>query len=247
MGVARAASQGQVGARPRGRRGHVNREEGGSGVRFASDSLQVTAKPAGAGAKRPRSGGLHHREQISINLALSLRGKPCAATLSLTRSKMVQGCDWVKRCPGGSRGPSCSAHQADRWIPAFAGKALGRRFHPGWDYVAPGPIANQPGTASATASSWLLFFSEESQEASVSAAWASRAGCNFLGDISENSEEIRTCPAPRCRRPGRGRPARACRSGRDERPDRRLSCAHEADHPVLAVITRDHRIAVSWR
>ena len=36
-------------ARPPGHRDHVNRGEGGRGMRFASDSLQVTARPAGGG------------------------------------------------------------------------------------------------------------------------------------------------------------------------------------------------------
>ena len=34
---------------PHGCRDRVNRDEGGSGMRFASDSRQVTARPAGGG------------------------------------------------------------------------------------------------------------------------------------------------------------------------------------------------------
>jgi hypothetical protein len=43
---------------------------------------------------------------------------------------MVQGCDTVKTLPRRKAGahPS-SAQQADKWIPAFAGKAIRWRFH----------------------------------------------------------------------------------------------------------------------
>ena len=121
-------------ARPRDRRDRVNRDEGGNGMRFASDSLQITARPAGGrnGLDRLAS---HPLEQISINLAVSLRGAPCATTqldrssvrgsrllsLSLKRSKMVQGCDWVKRCPGGAR-PT---------LPALSRRIGGSRLSPG--------------------------------------------------------------------------------------------------------------------
>jgi hypothetical protein len=45
---------------------------------------------------------------------------------------MVQGCDTVKTLPRRKAGahPS-SAQQADKWIPAFAGKAIRWRFHRG--------------------------------------------------------------------------------------------------------------------
>jgi hypothetical protein len=58
----------------------------------------------------------------------------------------------------------------------------------------PGPIANQPGTASATASSWLLFFGEGLQEASVSAARQALLAV-ILRSISGISKQIRRCPS----------------------------------------------------
>jgi hypothetical protein len=71
-------------AQLRGRRDHVNRDEGGNGMRLAADSLQITARPAGGGGGR---NGLDRQasqelRQISINLALSLRGEPCATKRS---------------------------------------------------------------------------------------------------------------------------------------------------------------------
>src|SRR6516162_2164530 len=73
-------------ARPRDRRDRVNRDEGGNGMRFASDSLQITARPAGGrnGLDRLAS---HQLEQISINLAVSLRGA-LRATTQLDRSSV---------------------------------------------------------------------------------------------------------------------------------------------------------------
>jgi hypothetical protein len=51
---------------------------------------------------------------------------------SLTRNNVVPRTRYVKRLPRRKAGayPS-SARQADRWVPACAGKALWSRFHPG--------------------------------------------------------------------------------------------------------------------
>jgi hypothetical protein len=63
-------------ARPRGC-DHINRDEGGSGMRFASDSLQTTSETSrGRGPNGLDRLASHQLERISINLALSLRGPP---------------------------------------------------------------------------------------------------------------------------------------------------------------------------
>ena len=63
-----------------------------------------------------------------------LRRLPQTAELAikaLSRNKMAQGYDAVNAAPAKAGAHLPSAQQADRWIPAFAGKALRWRFHPG--------------------------------------------------------------------------------------------------------------------
>jgi hypothetical protein len=91
---------------------------------------------------------------------------------------------------------------------------------------APGPIANQSGTASVTGSSWLLCFSECLQEAGVSAARRAVLAVIF-GNVSASDQYM---PIPKSRRPGRDRRGRACRSGRAGFPrsgEHRLSKGRE--------------------
>ena len=186
MGVARAASQGQVGARPRGRRGHVNREEGGSGVRFASDSLQVTAKPAGAGAERPRSGGLH-----------------------------------LQRSPGGSVDPGFRRESARAAVSSRMG------------LCCTGPIANQPGTASATASSWLLFFSEELHKKLAFPRPGPVVLAVIFGGYQRKQRRDQNMPSPKMPSTG-SRPASTrlpIRSRRTARPAPRLRARSRSSGP----------------
>src|SRR5271168_4033463 len=58
------------------------------------------------------------------------QGLPRDCFAALTRNKMAQGYDTVQTLPRRKAGahPS-SARQPDRWVPAFAGKALWWRSH----------------------------------------------------------------------------------------------------------------------
>src|SRR4030081_3957795 len=55
------------------------------------------------------------------------------------RQPLTEKANWITRSKAGAH-PS-SAQQADKWIPAFAGKAIRWRFYQG-RVLPPGPVAN---------------------------------------------------------------------------------------------------------
>jgi hypothetical protein len=69
--------------------------------------------------------------------------RPQIASLALERNKMVQGHDTINPPPRrkAEAHPS-SAQQTDKWIPAFAGKAIWWRFH---QELAPGSNRGRVG------------------------------------------------------------------------------------------------------
>ena len=115
-------------------------------MRFAVDSLQKTARTVGGrnGLNRLAS---HQLEQISINLTLSFARRALRdEAISTHRALSARDCFAVANkeqdgprirygknaSPAKAGAHPPSAQQADKWIPAFAGKVLWRRFHPGW-------------------------------------------------------------------------------------------------------------------